>query len=183
MVRRWELNVDVLAIESTFRSWHCHLVYGHVRCRGGFLKSITLYHNELARSRKGGRGIIVSNPMRFDSWLSHTTMQIMHSKASQAEFAKDYDQAFRLYIKTAELFLHLSRLTNTTEANKQRWKTAASKALARAELIKKFVDTSRNATNANADPMQPASQSLHLTPVAINHFSQRTDNPYIYTLR
>jgi len=110
-------------------------------------------------------------------------MQIMHSKASQAEFAKDYDQAFRLYIKAAESFLHLSRLTNATEANKQRWKTAASKALARAELIKKFVDASRNATNANADPMQPASQSLHLTPVAINHFSQRMDNPYIYILR
>jgi calpain-7 len=81
------------------------------------------------------------------------------SKAAKAEFAKEYDQAFRLYIKAAESFLHLSRSPTQSDKSKQQWKTNAAKALERAERIKKFSEKS--------------APSLRLTPVAINHFSPR----------
>ena len=93
--------------------------------------------------------------------------QITSSKAAKAEFAKEYDQAFRLYIKAAESFLHLSRSGGTQDKIKQQWKANASKALERAERIKKFVEKS---TTASSNVQSP---SLRLTPVAINHFSPR----------
>ena len=81
-----------------------------------------------------------------------------NAKAAKAEFAKEYDQAFRLYIKAAESFLHLSRSTTQSDKSKQQWKANAAKALERAERIKKFAEKSPN---------------THLTPVPINHFSPR----------
>lgn len=86
------------------------------------------------------------------------------SKAAKAEFAKEYDQAFRLYIKAAESFLHLSRSSTQPDKIKQQWKASASKALERAERIKKFVESNQNI---------PSQRTLRLTPVAINHFSPR----------
>jgi calpain-7 len=91
-----------------------------------------------------------------------TLCQLASSKAAKAEFAKEYDQAFRLYIKAAESFLHLSRSPTQSDKSKQQWKANAAKALERAERIKKFVAATSNT---------PA--SLRLTPVAINHFSPR----------
>lgn len=88
------------------------------------------------------------------------------SKAAKAEFAKEYDQAFRLYIKAAESFLHLSRSGTQSDKTKQQWKANAAKALERAERIKKFVEKSSASSNI-------PSPSLRLTPVAINHFSPR----------
>ena len=89
-----------------------------------------------------------------------TLCQMTSSKAAKAEFAKEYNQAFRLYIKAAESFLHLSRSGAQSDKSKQQWKANASKALERAERIKLFIEKS------------PAS-SLRLIPVAINHFSPR----------
>ncbi|KAF8150612.1 hypothetical protein B0H34DRAFT_801552 [Crassisporium funariophilum] len=96
------------------------------------------------------------------------------SKATKAEFAKDYDQAFRLYIKTAESFLHLSRSATQPEKVKQQWKNNASKALERAERIKRFVEKpggSTNTSNVASNSGQPPANELRLTPVGINHFS------------
>ncbi|KJA22940.1 hypothetical protein HYPSUDRAFT_138453, partial [Hypholoma sublateritium FD-334 SS-4] len=88
------------------------------------------------------------------------------SKATKAEYAKDYDQAFRLYLKAAEYFLHISRSTQTTEKNKQQWKVNARKCLERAEKIKTFSEPSR--IENNAPTAQP---SVRLTPIGIDHFS------------
>ena len=89
------------------------------------------------------------------------------SKAAKAEFAKEYDQAFRLYIKAAESFLHLSRSSTQSDKIKQQWKGSAAKALDRAERIKKFVEKSSDSPSGQQSP------PLRLTPVAINHFSPR----------
>ncbi|SRR6266511_1383281 len=103
--------------------------------------------------------------------ISKQSLQLTHAKATKAEFAKDYDQAFRLYIKSAETFLHLSRSGAITDKKKQQWQGNAAKALERAELIKKFIDASRHATTATS--AQSALPSLNLTPIRIDMFSQR----------
>lgn len=98
------------------------------------------------------------------------------SKASKAEFAKNYDQAFQLYIKTAESFLHLSRSTTADDKNKLKWKASAAKALERAEKIKRFVDKSRTSPNmgsTSGDGSNTNTANIHLTPIGIDHFSPR----------
>lgn len=70
-----------------------------------------------------------------------TRTQTAYKKAANAELAHEYDEAFRLYIKAAEGFLHLSRSTssgnvNHDEKSKMLWKKEAAKALERAEKIK-----------------------------------------------
>ncbi|KAJ7287023.1 hypothetical protein C8J57DRAFT_1282596 [Mycena rebaudengoi] len=87
-----------------------------------------------------------------------------YAKAVQAELSKDFDAAFRLYIKAAESFLHLSRSVNQ-EKEKSKWKGNAAKALERAEKIKAFVERSKPA------PSAPRSEST-LTPVGVDYFSQ-----------
>ncbi|KAJ6631453.1 hypothetical protein B0H10DRAFT_2207112 [Mycena sp. CBHHK59/15] len=87
-----------------------------------------------------------------------------YAKAVKAELSKDFDSAFRLYIKAAESFLHLSRSVDH-EREKSKWKANAGKALERAEKIKAFVEKSK-----------PTSHDLlvsesRLTPVGINYFS------------
>ncbi|KAJ3516538.1 hypothetical protein NLJ89_g1055 [Agrocybe chaxingu] len=100
-------------------------------------------------------------------------IQAISSKASRAEFSKDYDQAFKLYIKAAEAFLHLSRVTGATDTATQRWKSSAKKSLERAEKIKRFVEASRRAVIPPSNSDQQPAAELHLTPVAIDHFSHR----------
>ncbi|KAJ7736872.1 hypothetical protein B0H16DRAFT_1572895 [Mycena metata] len=87
-----------------------------------------------------------------------------YAKAVKAEFSKDFDSAFRLYIKAAESFLHLSRSVNH-EKEKTKWKTSAGKALERAEKIKAFVDKSKAPLN------DPSLSETRLTPVGVDHFS------------
>lgn len=100
-------------------------------------------------------------------WIHSYYCQMTSSKAAKAEFAKEYDQAFRLYIKAAESFLHLSRSGGTqSDKIKQQLKANASKALERAERIKKFIEKSTPSSHVQ-------SPSLRLSPVAINHFSPR----------
>jgi hypothetical protein len=89
-----------------------------------------------------------------------------YAKAVKAEFSKDYDAAFRLYIKAAESFLHLSRSVDH-DREKTKWKTSAGKALERAEKIKAFVD------NSKASSSDPSRSETRLTPVGVDHFSRR----------
>jgi calpain-7 len=77
----------------------------------------------------------------------------LYSKAAKAELDKDWDTAFRLYVKSAESFLHLSRLTSN-ETVRTKLKLNAGKALERAEKIK-------------------AIKSGQVTPVVIDLFSER----------
>ncbi|KAH9889397.1 hypothetical protein C8Q73DRAFT_653542, partial [Cubamyces lactineus] len=58
-----------------------------------------------------------------------------YSKAANAELAKDYDRAFRHYVKSAEHFLLLSRQA-TDDRLRTLYRTQAAKALERAEKIK-----------------------------------------------
>ncbi|KAF7350967.1 Calpain catalytic domain-containing protein [Mycena sanguinolenta] len=83
-----------------------------------------------------------------------------YAKAVQSEFSKDYDSAFRLYIKAAESFLHLSRSVGH-DREKVKWKSSAGKALERAEKIKAFVDKSNDLLRSET----------RLTPVGVDHFS------------
>ncbi|KIM39736.1 hypothetical protein M413DRAFT_446644 [Hebeloma cylindrosporum] len=99
--------------------------------------------------------------------------EMAYSKASKAEFSRDYDQAFRLYLQAADYFLHLVRSSATSEKSKQEWKGTAAKALERAEKIKRFVDVSRSniqARSVSASPGQPPA-AVPLTPVGIDYFS------------
>ncbi|KAJ7350713.1 hypothetical protein DFH08DRAFT_115762 [Mycena albidolilacea] len=89
-----------------------------------------------------------------------------YAKAVKAEFSKDYDAAFRLYIKAAESFLHLSRSVDH-DREKTKWKTSAGKALERAEKIKAFVD------NSKASSSDPSRSETRLTPVGVDHFSRQ----------
>jgi calpain-7 len=105
--------------------------------------------------------------------LSFKDVQTFSSKASKAEFARNYDQAFRFYIKTAEAYIHLSRSSIASDKSKQQWKTNASRALERAEKIKRFVEVRAPSGSANNDG-EPSTPELNLTPVGINHFAPRT---------
>ncbi|KAK7057703.1 calpain catalytic domain-containing protein [Favolaschia claudopus] len=87
-----------------------------------------------------------------------------YAKAVKAEFAKDYDAAFRLYIKAAESYLHLSRSADH-DRDKTKYKTSAGKALERAEKIKAFVNKTKSPLN------DPSAVQNRLTPVAVDHFS------------
>ena len=64
-----------------------------------------------------------------------TPQQTNYQKGANAELARDFDKAFRLYLKAAEQFLHLNRQT-TDERLRAQCKAEAAKALERAEKIK-----------------------------------------------
>jgi len=97
------------------------------------------------------------------------------SKASKAEFARDYDQAFRHYLQAADYFLHLFRSSTAPEKSRQQWKSSADKSLERAEKIKRFVDVSRSNNQPGSVPASSAQQpaEVRLTPVGIDYFSPR----------
>ncbi|KAJ8473861.1 hypothetical protein ONZ51_g7595 [Trametes cubensis] len=61
--------------------------------------------------------------------------EAQYSKAANAELAKDYDRAFRHYVKAAEHFLLLSRHA-TDDRPRTLYRAQAAKALERAEKIK-----------------------------------------------
>ncbi|TFK45065.1 hypothetical protein BDQ12DRAFT_674049 [Crucibulum laeve] len=92
-----------------------------------------------------------------------------YTKAMKAELAKGYDLAFRLYVKTAESFLHLSMSNVATDRDKLKWKANASKAMERAEKIKKFVERPKSGTRPSGG--DTSASEVRLTPIAINHFS------------
>ena len=84
------------------------------------------------------------NPSSKGRWQSSqdvTTLmsispQALSSKAAQKELSKDFDAAFELHVKAAETFIHLAHTLPDASA-KASCKTAARKALERAEQIKK----------------------------------------------
>ncbi|KAI0067565.1 cysteine proteinase [Artomyces pyxidatus] len=59
----------------------------------------------------------------------------LYTRAAKAELSKDFDTAFRSYVKAATAFLTLSRSTNDARLQAQ-WRQEAGKALERAEKIK-----------------------------------------------
>ncbi|KAF9029355.1 cysteine proteinase [Hymenopellis radicata] len=91
-----------------------------------------------------------------------------YSKAAKSELAKKYDTAFRLYIKSAEIFLHLSRSTDQSDRDKSKWKGRAAQALERAEKIKSVTKKSTAIASGATDE-----SNITLTPVGIDHFSHR----------
>lgn len=104
-----------------------------------------------------------------------------YNKAAKAELSRNYDLAFRLYIKAAELFLHLSRTNKAQDKTEAQWKANAGKALQRAEKIKAFVEQSKPKLGTNIKVADQESSLAHtsshselsLTPIGINHFSKR----------
>lgn len=67
--------------------------------------------------------------------MASSQPQTLYTQATQAELAQDYDEAFRLYIRAAEGFLHLSR-GSINHSAKSHSKKEAGRALERAEMIK-----------------------------------------------
>jgi calpain-7 len=65
-------------------------------------------------------------------------IQTTYTKAAKAELAKDFDLAFKLYIKAADDFLHQSRTTADAKL-KSHCKTRVNVALQRAEKIKSVI--------------------------------------------
>ncbi|SJK98157.1 uncharacterized protein ARMOST_01418 [Armillaria ostoyae] len=96
-----------------------------------------------------------------------------YSKAAKAELGKKYDIAFRLYIKAAEIFLHLSRSNDAREQERSKWKTSASKALERAEKIKAFTQQRATSPSSSQSPGTENRSNMTLTPVGVDHFSER----------
>ncbi|KAG6910419.1 hypothetical protein DXG01_010774 [Tephrocybe rancida] len=100
--------------------------------------------------------------------------ELTYSKAAKAELSRDYDVAFRLYVKSAELYLHLSRNSgDNAHAQTAKWKTNAGKALQRAEKIKAFVDKRKASNQKDASDANTSKEPMNLTPVGIDHFSSR----------
>ncbi|KAK0459293.1 uncharacterized protein EV420DRAFT_1677658, partial [Desarmillaria tabescens] len=99
--------------------------------------------------------------------------QNAYSKAAKAELGKKYDIAFRLYIKAAEIFLHLSRSNDAREQEKSKWKISASKALERAEKIKAFTQQKATSPSSNQSAGPENRSNMTLTPVGVDHFSER----------
>jgi hypothetical protein len=106
--------------------------------------------------------------------------QNIYTKAAKAELAREYDLAFRSYVKAADAFLHLSRSSYATAKEKESWSSQAGKALDRAERIKAFVDKSKaigavglKSDGANQNSSGSSVPELNLTPVDVNPFSPR----------
>ncbi|KAG6871578.1 hypothetical protein C0995_002896 [Termitomyces sp. Mi166 len=105
--------------------------------------------------------------------------QLTYSKAAKAELSRDYDVAFRLYVKSAEFYLYLSRTGNdNVPVQAAKWKASAAKALERAEKIKAFMDKRKTLANRDATFTENMSEvPTTLTPVGIDHFSAHPDGP------
>ncbi|KAF9462395.1 hypothetical protein BDZ94DRAFT_1261255 [Collybia nuda] len=110
---------------------------------------------------------------------SPTDAEAIYNKATRAELSRNYDLAFKLYIKAAELYLHLSRTSKGHDKIEAQWKANAGKALQRAEKIKAYVNQSKpkSGTNLRANDQENSSTSsdwgLTLTPIGIDHFSKQ----------
>ncbi|KAJ3715961.1 hypothetical protein DFJ43DRAFT_1126860 [Lentinula guzmanii] len=91
-----------------------------------------------------------------------------YTKATKSELARDFDSAFRSYIKAAELFLHLSRSASATDQARSQWKKSASKALDRAERIRQVSEKSRLSPSSASGQSEAATK---LTPVGVDYFS------------
>lgn len=85
------------------------------------------------------------------------------TKATKKELDKDYSTAFQLYIQGAQSYLGLCA-TSKDEGQKTKWKSIASKALDRAEKLKK---AHPNLTSVPKDPFAAGRlRSFPLTPIS-----------------
>lgn len=110
---------------------------------------------------------------------STSDLQTIYAKATKAELAQNYDNAFRLYVQATELYLHLGRTNTLGERDKANCKAQAAKALDRAERIKAFVKKTQKKDALKGHPTD--TPPTILTPVGINYFSPRTST-YSLTL-
>ncbi|KAJ7198567.1 hypothetical protein GGX14DRAFT_666051 [Mycena pura] len=125
----------------------------------GCTNPITIREEDMSQSR-----VLVERLPLLLAMPSAEDAESTYAKAVKAEYSKDLDTAFRLYVKAAESFLHLSRSVDQRE--KTKWKTSAGKALERAEKIKSFVEKSKPSLS---DPS--STSETRLTPVGVDHFS------------
>ncbi|KIK69012.1 hypothetical protein GYMLUDRAFT_53518 [Collybiopsis luxurians FD-317 M1] len=95
----------------------------------------------------------------------------LYSRATRSELARDYDSAFRLYVKAAESFIHLSSSPSATERDKSQWNNNANRALERAERIKEMAERSRPSPSSSEGTSAQSEQAPRLTPVIIDYFS------------
>ncbi|KAI0317408.1 hypothetical protein OF83DRAFT_1058748 [Amylostereum chailletii] len=63
-------------------------------------------------------------------------VQHLYTTATKAELKRDFDTAFKLYIKAANAYLTLSRSASEGDARQALWRKEAGKAVERAEKIK-----------------------------------------------
>ncbi|KAJ3506469.1 hypothetical protein NMY22_g17242 [Coprinellus aureogranulatus] len=102
------------------------------------------------------------------------TADAHYAKATKAELSRQFNQAFQYYVKSAELYLHLSGLEGVKEKDKATWKGNAQKALDRAEKIKSFSEKANarvKGVGSERKPLDGESAEVRLTPVAVNHFA------------
>ncbi|RXW16410.1 hypothetical protein EST38_g9440 [Candolleomyces aberdarensis] len=108
-----------------------------------------------------------------------------YAKATRAELSRRFNEAFKHYIKAAELFLHLSRSPKSTEKDKAKWKSNAQKALDRAEKIKAFTEKSPKQVGSPTErvpsELDPTAD-VRLAPVAIDHFALLGQDEQYYVL-
>ncbi|KAF8807060.1 hypothetical protein BYT27DRAFT_7242680 [Phlegmacium glaucopus] len=168
--RQLGVSIRGLSYEHSF-NWNecCYLCKLGFQYDDGTGKALEDMNQPCFRTRYSNSFLLVpTGKMLKAETIQIRDAEMTSSKAAKAEFAKEYDQAFRLYIKAAESFLHLSRSSAQSDQIKQQWKASASKALERAERIKKFVE---KCSKIPLTSSQQSAASLRLTPVAINHFS------------
>ncbi|KAF5355191.1 hypothetical protein D9756_005675 [Leucocoprinus leucothites] len=125
--------------------------------------------------------MLTSTPSSPDARSAET----IYTKATKAELARNYDEAFKLYIQATESYLHLSRTTHHSESLRTKWKASAGKALERAEKIKAYAQrTQVDAAAVRDGPGSPSGLGgggggsagaaiVRLTPIGINHFSSQ----------
>ncbi|KAK2467728.1 hypothetical protein APHAL10511_000023 [Amanita phalloides] len=111
---------------------------------------------------------------RMDKAKEARDAETAYTKATEAELSKNYDSAFQLYIKSAEVYLHLRR-TAFSETQKAKWQTSASKALERAEKIKSYVEKQKAGgfTGRVESTSSAVGPDVRLTPVGVDYFSPR----------
>ena len=112
-------------------------------------------------------------------------IQSFYSKATKAELARHYDQAYESYVRAAELFLHLSRSAQAaSEKDRSKWKGNVQRALDRAEKIKGSLAAKPSSSLApppTGPPAGPAiGSTLALAPVFINHFALRKFHTFVF---
>jgi calpain-7 len=80
------------------------------------------------------------------------------SKATKKELDKDYSAAFQLYIQSAQSYIGLCA-SSRDEVQKAKWKSIASKALDRADKLKK---AHPDLTNLPKDPFSLGTYLVHV---------------------
>lgn len=173
-------SVDVIRTSVSDRIHHCTRNNGSHQCPSSS-RSTTLSAVETGSPCSALGERVRPRRLRYVWFLGHnryearlTASQASYVKATKAELSRQYNQAFQHYIKAAELFLHLSRATGSSEKEKTKCKSNAQKALERAERIKSFTEKREKPSSTGQIPSESSPTSdVRLAPVAINDFATR----------